>query len=42
MYTIADKARLDEVVVIERVDLRQIAVQVFTFKIEVVRDVEQI
>jgi len=40
MYTIADKARLDEVVVIERVDLRQIAVQVFTFKIEVVRDVE--
>jgi len=39
---LAHKARLDEVVVVERVHLRQIAVQVLTFKIEIVRDVEQI
>jgi len=42
MNAIADKARLYEVVVIERVHLGQVAVQVFTFKIKVVRDVDQI
>jgi hypothetical protein len=42
VYAIADEARLDEVVVIDWVNFCQVTVQVFTFKIEVMRNVEQI